>query len=254
MKGMKRFTTALVGGLIVAISSLPASADTLFGVYAGAGSWQQEYGGDIRSTIASVDVEDDLGIDDESNNVLYFAFEHGVPLLPNVRAQFMRMDVDGQNVLSRSIDFNGQTFALSDNVATAVELDQTDALFYYQVLDSAVSLDLGLSVSMLEGQIDIQSSTEGASADFDEVIPMLYAGMRADLPLAGFWVKAEAQGVSFEGNSLMEYTALVGYESPIGLGIEAGYRSVQLELEDFEDVQNAQIDINGPYAALNFHF
>jgi hypothetical protein len=52
----------------------------------------------------------------------------------------------------------------------------------------------------------------------------------------------------------MEYTALIGYESKVGLGFEAGYRAVQFELKEFEDVQNAQIDINGPYAAVNFHF
>lgn len=254
MQVMNRFSTALIGGLIVAISSLPAAADTLFGVYAGAGAWQQEYAGDIRSTITTVDVEEDLGIEDKSNNVLYFALEHGVPFLPNVRAQYIQMEVDGQNVLSRSIDFNGQTYALSDNVSTAVELDQADALFYYQVLDGVISLDLGLSVSMLEGQIDIQSVTEGTNAEFDEVIPMLYVGLRADLLSTGFWVSAEAQGVSYEGNRLMEYTALIGYESKVGLGFEAGYRAVQFELKEFEDVQNAQIDINGPYAAVNFHF
>ena len=107
---------------------------------------------------------------------------------------------------------------------------------------------------MLEGQIDIQSVTEGTNAEFDEVVPMLYVGLRADLPSTGFWVSAEAQGISYEGNRLMEYTALIGYESKVGLGFEAGYRAVQFELKEFEDVQNAQIDINGPYAAVNFHF
>ena len=83
---------------------------------------------------------------------------------------------------------------------------------------------------------------------------MLYGKVRADLPFTGLWVAAEGQGMSYDGNSLMEFNAHVGYESEFGLGIEAGYRSVQLELDQFEDVQAAEIDITGPYAALNFHF
>ena len=254
MKGMKRYTLALVGGLVVALGSLPASADTLFGVYVGAGSWEQSYSGEVESGPTTADFEDDLGLDDDANNLVYIGVEHGLPLLPNLRAQFMSMDVDGQNVLSRSIDFNGQTFTLSDQVSTSVELDQMDAVFYYQVLDNVVSLDLGLAVSFLEGQIDIESTTEAASADFDEVVPMLYGRARADLPFTGFWVSAEAQGMSYQGNSLIEYAALVGYESDIGLGVEAGYRSVQLELDEFEDIAQAELDISGPYAAINFHF
>lgn len=254
MKGIKRYSVALLGGLVVALSSLPATADTLFGVYAGAGSWEQSYSGDVESGLTTADVEDDLGLDDDSNTIMYIAVEHGVPFFPNVRGQFMSMDVDGQNVLSRSIDFNGQTFTLSDQVNTAVELDQSDAVFYYQLTDNVVSLDVGLAVSYLEGQIDIESSTEAASAEFDEVVPMLYGRARADLPFTGFWVSAEAQGMSYQGNSLIEYAALVGYESDIGLGVEAGYRSVELELDEFEDIAQAKLDISGPYAAINFHF
>ena len=46
---------------ILAMSVLPFSAvqaDTLFGIYAGAGTWQQEYSGDVTSGISSVDIED----------------------------------------------------------------------------------------------------------------------------------------------------------------------------------------------------
>ena len=83
---------------------------------------------------------------------------------------------------------------------------------------------------------------------------MLYAKARADLPLTGLWVGAEAQGISYDDNSLVEYNAQVGWESNLGLGLEAGFRSVPMEIDAFDDVQGAEIDISGPYAALNFHF
>ena len=87
---MRKLAVCLVlGGL-----TLPASADSIFGVYAGFGTWQQSYGGDVTSGIAAVNVETDLGLDDVDNNVLYLAVEHGVPVLPNVRLQSTQLKVD----------------------------------------------------------------------------------------------------------------------------------------------------------------
>ena len=52
----------------------------------------------------------------------------------------------------------------------------------------------------------------------------------------------------------MEFNAQLGYESKLGFGIEAGWRSVRIEVAEFDDVDSAKIDISGPYAALNYHF
>jgi outer membrane protein len=242
---------------LLALGLMPfsvAQADTLFGIYAGAGTWQQDYSGEVVSSISNVDIEDDLGLDGDDNAVFYLALEHGVPVLPNLRAQHFSLDVDGNNVLSRTIEFNGQVFNLSDAVTTVVDLSQSDAVFYYEVLDNAVSLDLGLAVSLLDGSIEVGNGIDTAVADFDEVVPMLYAKVRADLPLTGLWVGAKAQGMSYDDNSLIEFDAQIGWESEVGFGIEAGYRAVQIKLDTFDDVDNAEIDVSGPYAAINYHF
>ncbi len=231
-----------------------ASADTLFGIYAGAGTWQQEYSGEVVSGVTEVSVEDDLAIDDDSNTVLYVALEHGVPILPNVRAQYFSLDAEGSNVLSRTIEFNGEVFSVNEAVSSNVDVTQTDAVLYYEVLDNVVSLDLGMAVSLIEGTIEVMSTTENAEADFDEVVPMLYARARADLPLTGLWVGVEGQGLSYDGNSLLQLNAQVAWESDVGLGIEAGWRMVDIELDEFDDIASANIDVSGPYAAINYHF
>ncbi|MEM7099427.1 MAG: TIGR04219 family outer membrane beta-barrel protein [Pseudomonadota bacterium] len=236
------------------LSQTTANADTFFGVYAGAGTWQQEFSGDVTSGVVDVSIEDDLGLEDDNTNVFYVAVEHGVPVLPNVRAQFFDIDVAGDNVLSRNIEFNGQTFVVSDLVSTQVELSQSDAVLYYEVLDNVVSLDLGLTVSWVEGRLEVASTTDSAQADFDELVPMLYAKARVDLPFTGVWAGVEGQGIAYEGNQVNEYNAQIGWESDIGLGIEAGWRSVSIELEDFDQVANANLEVDGPYAALNYHF
>ncbi len=250
----KKVVFGALAACLFTTSATSAYADTVFGVYAGAGTWQQEYGGDVTSGISTVNVEDDLGIDDDSNTVLYVALEHGVPVLPNIRAQHFSMESEGNNVLSRTIEFNGEVFSIADSVATTVDLTQSDAVLYYEVLDNVVSLDLGLAVSLIEGRIEVASLADSAEAEFDEVVPMVYAKARADLPFTGFWVGVEGQGLSYDDNSLLEINAQIAWESDMGLGIEAGWRSVDIELDTFDDVDSAEIDVSGPYAAINYHF
>jgi outer membrane protein len=242
---------ALIPALLLAA---PVYADTVLGVYAGAGSWQQEYSGTVASGLVDVDVEDDLALDDENNNMFYAAVEHGVPLLPNVRLQYVEISPAGDSVLTRPIDFNGAVFNMSDPVATDVELSQTDVVAYYQLLDNVVSLDLGLGVRWVDGYVAVASTLESSRAELKGVLPMLYAKVRVDLPFGGLWIAAEGQGTGYDGNSLIDATAQLGWESKWGVGAEAGWRMFRLELEDYDEFSGADFDVSGPYMALNFHF
>ncbi len=241
---------------ILAISLLAgttqlAQADTILGIYAGAGIWQTDISGDVQDGTAVIDTEDDIGLDDNNNNYFYAALEHPIPLVPNIKLQHTKLSVDGDNELTRSIDFNGSQFSGSENVSAEADLTHTDATFYYEVLDNWVSLDLGLTVRLFDGFVEIQSSNESAREDLDVPIPMLYGKVRFDLPLTGLSVDAVANGIGYSGNKLIDATLRVAYESGLGLGVEAGYRSLQLDID--EDVE-ADIDLSGVFVGINFHF
>ena len=250
---MHKMSAAILATSLTAASPF-AAADRVFGIYAGAGVWQQEYSGDVASGITDVDVQDDLGLDDESNNVFYVAIEHFVPVVPNVRLQHADITIDGQNRLSRVVEFNGTTFNVDDDVSTEIDLTQTDAVFYYQLLDNVVSVDLGLAARFVDGLVSVESTVDNASAEFEGILPLAFGKVRVDLPLTGLWAAAEGAAVAYNGNSLIDFTAQVGYESDFGLGFELGYRAYRLELEDIDDIDSASLDISGPYAALNYHF
>lgn len=102
--------------------------------------------------------------------------------------------------------------------------------------------------------MEVASETDRGRADFDGVLPLLYGRARADLPLTGFWIGGDAMGLAYEGDRLLDLSAQVGWESPWGLGAEVGWRQFDLELDDVGDIDLAEIEISGPYAALNFHF
>lgn len=242
--------------LLLFASVLPsiASADSTVGVHAGVGGWQQQAEGDLRSGLSDVDVEDDLGIDDEPGVLAYFSFEHAVPVVPNLRFDYADTSLTGDEQLDRSIEVNGTVFGFADQVSTEIELRQADALLYYEVLDDQLSLDVGVAARYIDGQIAVTSSTALAEADFKGALPLFYAGLRAELPLGGLWMGAQVRGVGYGGDQLVDVQARLGYQSKFGLGTQIGWRSLQLSLEDFDDLDEASIDISGPYVMLNFQF
>jgi hypothetical protein len=83
---------------------------------------------------------------------------------------------------------------------------------------------------------------------------MLYGRARVDLPFSGFWLAGEAQGLGYDGNSVVDANAHLGWESKWGLGFEAGWRILNLRLEEIDELTMGDIEVKGPYAALNFHF
>jgi outer membrane protein len=241
------------GGLLFTLS-LPVSADTVFGVYAGAGTWQQNFSGDIRSGVSDIDVENDLGIKDDSNNVFYLALEHPLPVMPNLKMNYVDLSINGDSVLSRTIEFNDVVFPAGTALSSDVEIKQGDAIAYYELFDNYISLDIGIGARYMDGKIDLVSAGEYSNAEFTVIVPLLYGKARADLPLTGFWMAAEVMGMGYSNNNLVDATAQLGWESPIGFGAELGYRLLSLDVDDFDDVDKAAMDISGPYFALNYHF
>jgi outer membrane protein len=244
----------LVPSLLLA--SNVALADTVFGVYAGGGSWNTAYSGDLG--VSDIDVEDVLNLDEEGRNFFYVAIEHPIPLVPNVRLQSTDISTKGTGEFTAGTIFGDETFTISEAVSTEVDLSHTDATLYYEILDNWVNLDLGLTLRMFDGEGKVIGATSGTTdkVTVDEAAPMLYAAARFDLPLTGLSVGADINGLGYSGNTLTDFTAKISYTSDIvpfvDIGVEAGYRQMQLVLDDIGDLET-DFSIAGPYFSLNFH-
>lgn len=249
---MKKMLAASALVLCLPISSY---ADTL-GFKIGANLWQQNYDGTIQAGTGGtkIDLETDLGFDDDSGANFYVAIEHPIPILPNIRLQHTELDITESNTLQRSITFNDVTYNVSADIKSVSDLSHTDATLYYEVLDNWASLDLGITVRVFNEGVKITDQTNGnsSSEDLDETLPMLYGAVKFDLPLTGLYVGGDVNWVAISDDSLLDAKINVGYETSFGLGIEAGYRSFDLEIEDDEDKANVTID--GAYAGLFYHF
>ncbi len=247
---MKKLTLATT----LALLSPLAAADTILGVYAGAGQWQGEYSGNAGDP--SIDVKS-LGMDEEDNNYYYIALEHPVPIIPNIKLQKMDITSEQTATIYQSFTIDGTTFIVDPingtEVASDFDLSHMDIVLYYELLDNWVNLDVGLNIRKFDGHVTAVSEFTSESVDLDEAIPMIYAKAQFDLPLTGFSVGLEGNAINYEDNRLTDYSAKLQYmfDSALDIGLEVGYREMSLEVD--EDV-TADIQLKGPYAALLFHF
>ena len=238
---------------MLGVMAAEASADRV-GLYAGFGTWSQSYSGGAASGGQEIDFESDLDLGRSANNVMYLALEHPIPVLPNLRLQKSDLSTDGANVLTRDFDWRGATYTAATAVSTEAKIDQTDLTMYYELLDNVFSLDLGLAARLVDGSIGIQSEVAAGTAEFKGVVPMLYGRARVDVPRTGAWVAVEMQGIGYGGHSLTDTNFHAGWESRFGLGVEAGWRMYRFTLDEIDDIASADFRVDGPYAALNFHF
>lgn len=230
--------------------SLPfsASADVI-GVTAGLYNWTQNFSGDLRSEQTGsdeIDLEDDLNFDDDSANVMFVALEHPIPVLPNIRLGSTGMEVKETSTISRTFNYEGETYNQGREVRSDIDLSHIDATLYYEILDNFISLDVGLTARKFDGEATIAytDGTQSETADIDGTLPLLYANARVDLPfLPGLYAAGELHGISYSGNSLIDTKLGIGYEILGIVGLELGLRSFELDLEGDDDEEfNMTID------------
>ena len=248
---MRRWTRQLTAAVCLAAIFTPAAADTVLGLYAGVGIWPAGPGGNIGGTAVDVDA---LGLSSETNAFVYVAVEHPFPVWPNVKLQHTRLGSDGEGVLSRPFQLDDVEFSAGETVSTELDLTHTDMVMYYELLDNVVSLDLGWTLRLFSGHASAASRSRALSesVDIDLAIPMVYGGALIELP-AGFTMGATANVIGYSGNSLQDLSAHVAYslDSAVDVGVELGYRSFALKLDD--DAKT-DVSLRGPYVAVALHF
>ena len=237
--------------VIAAVPGL-ASADVL-SFTIGGGVWNETPEGGINNIIdpTSVDVKNQLFWSEESQGYLFATLEHPIPILPNVRLMYTSLDHSGKGDTGLGFDFDGESF--SGNIANDFSIEQTDLLFYYEVLDNVVSLDLGLNVRLLditysiadENGINTNGSVSGA-------VPMVY-GLIGGSPWPGVLLSAEANYMAYSGSTLSDFNAKISYTTDFFVGFEAGYRTQTIELDDVDDT-NANLDFKGPFIGAYVKF
>lgn len=167
------------------------------------------------------------------------AFEHPIPIIPNVKLKYTKLDTE--------------TDSNTDLAKTEINLNHTDLILYYELLDNIVKADVGVGATKLNGTVKQFSHT----TDVDEYSPIIYAEVGAKLPFTGLSAKAEATYTNVNDVKITDAQAEVQYDFVksiiLDLGAKVGYRVLNIELNDI-DKSDMKFDFKGPYIGLNAHF
>ena len=234
---MNKLTAPLV--LALSVLSGNASADFL-GLYVGGGVWDHDAVGPINS----IDMETDLGYKGETDSYGYIAFEHFVPLVPNVRIERASMGHTG--IATAGVTFNGAPVAIGDS--SSISLDTTDKIVYWRLLDNWVNADFGFNFRRLDADFLIGAN----SITLSKSVPMLYLAAQLDLPFSGFSVGADINQISVSDIKYQEMRVRAIYEIGV-VGFEAGMRSTVIKLKGLSGI-NADLEFKGMMVGAFLHF
>jgi len=247
---MKKILSAAV---LAATLPQAASALPLVDFYAGGYYWDQTISGNLSN--GQADLEDDLNLDAGGQNVLYFAFEHPIPVIPNLKIKSTDMSSDGSGTVT-SLKVGDNT--VSGAVDSELDLTHTDYTMYWSLPIPIVTLDFGLTLRQFDGSVTSVSSLTEISEDLDFIVPMGYLKAGVDIPLTGLSFGGDINVISIGDTGITDYDLNMTYVLPLipllDVGISAGYRSFDLELDedDFGDL-SAEATVAGPYLGLSLH-
>ncbi len=244
---MKTLSLAICGLLMLPYTAVQAD---IVGFTAGAELWQ----GNVDGRAGNTGVSQSLNFDDDTRRVLYAAFEHPIPLLPNIAMRQQWAEYKGSTVLAGNTVLATTSFAAQSSIINQLSIDYTDATFYYELLDNAVlSIDMGMTARWLRTETIFNSATRKATTP----LPMLHAK-------GHFNILGTQSSLFFAGN-YGDYSDNAVYDAQLGLAyqfvdlpafnlfVKLGVQRMDLDLnnEDGMDMKNVQ---DGVFAALEFDF
>jgi len=223
--------------------------------------WFPELSGDLRVdaegiTGTSLDLESDLGLDDESYPVVGAFVGLGNH---HLRGRYYNADYSGTRILTEDITFNGETYAADERITSSLEYDVYDFMYQYDLLDfenvlAGFTLGIVGRVEVFDGDVEIRSETvdKVERESFTAAVPMV--GLSLHIGLLADWLEGRvlATGMSYSDGTLFDGQAEVSFTPFPFMDIHGGYRFLAMDV-DVDDVE-FNYDNVGPYVALTLGF
>tara|TARA_Y100001973_G_C5105776_1_gene285043 strand:+ start:113 stop:874 length:762 start_codon:yes stop_codon:yes gene_type:complete len=245
---------AVIASSVGVVAAPQANADTVFGVYAGAQTWKT----DTSGSFGSEQMSPDFSFGDEQQGSAYIAFEHPIPLIPNVKVRHNDLTTEGGQLLDEEFTFFGSTFAADSRLDYTTDLSHTDYTFYYELFDNdLVSFDLGVTAKRVDGSIEVRGQQTLQGQSTDGWIPTLYSQVRVGIPATDLTLYGLANAVSIEDSKVEDYEFGVEYRPienlAVDVNLQLGYRVFNIELDDLDGIYS-NLEYKGPYLGVEFHF
>ncbi len=254
----KNFIAALATLSVMIIFCAPSVYALGFGAQARV--WIPTFEGELRVDDGSVtgtemDLQDDLGIDDEyfpGAEAFFGIGDH------EITVSFSQIDLSGSKKISKDITFNGDTYPAGTNVDSELTTSMIDLEYQYKFLNlenilAGFSLGLIAKVKFFDGEFNLSSSAVESREDIQVPVPMLGLGAKIGILADVLEARAKVAGIGYDGSYSYDASADISVNPFPFLNIYGGYRIMSLKIDDVEDIYT-KMDFYGPYAGLAITF
>jgi len=213
-----------------------AQAD-LIGVKGDLSYWN--YNGEANMAAQTSAPDQDL--ERKGSAQLSLAIEHPIPLIPNAKIRYVNLKTQTENEVAGQPVYD-------------LDIDHTDFILYYEVLDNIVDADIGFGASNINGDVKTLGLNK---TDIDKTIPVIYGSAGVKLPFTGLSAKAELLYSNVNDTKITDAQAELQYNFIdnllVDVGLKAGYRILDIKLDDYEK-NDLKFNFKGPYIGLDVHF
>lgn len=244
---------ALIAAGIAALMSGAAQADAI-GLYIGGQYWANQ----AEGKFGEPGNLQDFDFKKQNQGSYYIAVEHPLPIIPNVKLAYTKLDTTGSTTLSSDFKFGDVTIPAGSTAATTFDLNYVDYTFYYEVFSNdLLAFDFGLTGRDFNADILVSSGDQNGQLKGSQIVPLFYASTVIGLPFTGFKVFADGNFLTFDDHTVYDYQVGVGYSLldniAIDLDLQAGYRAASFKLEDVSDL-STDVKFDGFFLGAQMHF
>jgi len=217
------------------------------------GLQRELFRGWVKYKGTKVDLKDDLRLNDKSGVILRAVLKHKIPLLPELKIDYLRAKTSGVGKLNRNITFGGVTFTANDRIKADFKADQFDLTFFYAPVNSQnLTLEWGLGVKYLTGYTKIKSINRGAYSNTNYDVPVPYFFLRSDFRLSLLHTGFEGKGITYSGNYFYDWKLFAGLMKN-RFFLDIGYRYERLKISDIEDF-SGDLKVKGVFGQIGVKF
>lgn len=248
----------LLAGLIVCFSIGSAAADELISLKGGYLNLDPDGRFAVSSqglSGTSVEFDDDLGFDESENLFLEAGLQLGAFRL---FAAYLPLSFSGDGTLAKEINFNGETFGVGSRVDSDVDLDIYEAGLAWHIInfdDLPVRVQFGpeVAVKYVDADVSMEEDIFGTRESESVGVPVPTVGVRGRVAMADFLgVVGRAGYLEYDDNSFLDVDAQVELSPLPMVGVFAGYRYLDVDVDDDSVVIDATFD--GPYVGALVRF
>lgn len=190
--------------------------------------------------------------------------------VPTIHLSSQMTSHDGLGKLTGDLDVNGVAIPAEADVATALDLSVHNLALTFSVIPIPLfdAFDFGIGFGASVIQVDASIQEQAANFDTitaDETIPIPTIAATLSLDLGDFEASALFSGVSLEVDDIeadfydldvLAQYRLFGGEDRFRGAIGVGYRSTVMDFayKDGDASIDLEMELDGPYVALNFSF